>query len=107
MHAVRSQRHVLRGPGRRRAERPLQPDEAAIELHVVAGFHIEPRQAGVAAHRALLDHRDIGVINDGEQRPLGVGMGLALGRFHERFLGIERHGNGRAAVELVGNFFEF
>ena len=107
MNAVGAERDVLRRPGRRRAERPLQPDEAALELHVVAGFHVEPRQAGVAAHRALLGDRDIGVIDDGQQRPLGVGMGLALGGFDERFFGIERHGNGRAAVELVGNFFEF
>ena len=97
----------LRGPGGRGPQRPFELDEAAFELHVVAGLHIEPRQAGVAAHGALLADGDIGIIDDGEEGPLGVGMALALGGFYERFLGIERHGDGRAAVKLVGDFFEF
>ena len=107
MNAVGAKRHVFGGAGGGGAQGAFEGDEAAFELHVVAGLHVEAGQAGVAAHGALLADGDIGVIDDGEQGPLGVGVGFALGGFDERVLGIERHGDGRAAVEFVGNFFEF
>ena len=107
MHAVGAERDVFGCAGGGSAEGTLEGDEAAFEFHIVADLGVEAGQASVAAHRALLFDGGVRVIDDREQGPLGVGIGFASGGFFKGLLGIERHGDRGAAVEFVGDFFEF
>ena len=107
MNAVRAERDVFGGAGGGGAEGAFEGDEATFEFYVVADLGVEAGEAGVAAHRALLFDGGVRVVDDREEGPLGVGVGFASGGLFKGLFGVERHGDGRAAVEFVGDFFEF
>ena len=106
MHAVGTQRHVVRGVGGGAAQRGLQRDRPALDARLVADLDVPARHAGIAAHGAAVFLGGLVVLQHrldherGEIALLGVG---ALAQAREIVVG---NLDGRLGHQLLGGVLQ-
>ena len=90
MHAIGAELDLLCRACHRLAQRVLERGEATFDLRRVAHLDVVARQAGVAAHRPVVDDRQLGVVDQRIEDVARQGIGLAVGGGLVRAAGIER-----------------